>query len=318
MDNIKSLADYEFNGIILPDFDPKMQGRYKVHIPDLMQHIEVTDGIWCKNQVHKWHVTNSRFGEYGQHFPLHPDTHVIVKFRSNDPNTGYIDRIISDYIYGTDTNAQDCTETKPIETDRDEQYILFKTPKKWNIFYVNEEAQDEPNTIYLVYNRDGDQARRTVFRIDETGMHIYTRDNHRVRIKLDDDKQVDGNQKLYVKGDQQENIDGNEDKHIKGNEVNNTNGNTDEKIKGNLTIEVNGNTNISVDGQTNVWGGGNINVDAPTINLNCGIAQKKAASSAKPKKTVKHLENSTASEDIGKASAPTEKYNNSYRSTLPE
>jgi len=33
--------------------DPKIRGRYKVHIPELMHHLPLQDGIWCRNRVHK-------------------------------------------------------------------------------------------------------------------------------------------------------------------------------------------------------------------------------------------------------------------------
>ena len=33
--------------------DTKIRGRYKVHIPELMHHLPLQDGIWCRNRVHK-------------------------------------------------------------------------------------------------------------------------------------------------------------------------------------------------------------------------------------------------------------------------
>jgi hypothetical protein len=283
-------------------------GRYRVHIPEIMQHLPEEKGIWCKNQVHAWRITPSENGEYGSYFPLHPQTKVIVQFYENDYNTGYIERIISDADDSTDLEAQDATKenVKPSLTDRDEQYIIFKTPKKFNIFYINEETEKEPNTIYLVYNRDESPERRTVLRIDESGVHVWTRDNNRVRIIKDDNKQIDGNKSLYVKldrkaniaqnedlavgqhrtvnvhqdedkavlKDRRENIHGQHDLLTKKDKIENVYGSSDVLVKGNMTIEVNGNCNISVGGTCNVYSETAINADAPTINLNSGIASK--------------------------------------------
>jgi hypothetical protein len=251
---VKDLRHKEFLGRIVPkgsekELDQKMKGRYKVHIPELMPHLEEDKGIYCKNHVHNWRLTDSDVGEYGSYYPLHSGTYVMVKFYANDYNTGYIDRIISDYEDDTDKEAQDCFKVKPALTDRDEQYVIFKTPKKWNIFYVNEDTQNEPNTVYLIYNRDNSPERRTVYRINESGIHIWTRDNQRIRIKEDEDTQVDGN----------------------GNKL----------TRGNVIIQVEGTANVSVDGKTDVWSGTSVNVDAPVINLNCGIAQKTPANEVK-------------------------------------
>ena len=271
-----NLIQKEFIGQTVPKeveefYDYELQGSYKVHIPELMPHLEKDEGIWCKNHTNKWNITPSDVGEYGSHFPLQPGTYVIVKFFDNDINTGYVDRILSDYKTDRDVEAQDCVDPIPAIEDRDEQYLIFKTPKKWSAFYVNEDTLNEPNTIYLIYNRDNSPARRTVYRIDETGVHIWTRDNMRVRIAGDENFQVDGDRTGYIKGDQQENIDGDED----------------HKVKGTVTVEVQGETHVSSDSTINVWSGSNINIDAsPNINLNCGIASR---TPAKQKIEVKDL-----------------------------
>ena len=46
------LTNKEFIGTILPDIDPKNQGRYCVHIPELMPHFPNTNGFWVKISVH--------------------------------------------------------------------------------------------------------------------------------------------------------------------------------------------------------------------------------------------------------------------------
>ncbi len=312
MNDLNVLTGKEFIGTVLPDLDNKQQGRYRVHIPEMMQHIPEHKGIWCKNHVHSWRITPSKDGEYGCYFPLHADTKVIVKFTYNDMNSGYVDRIISDAALNTDKEGQDSRTVKPALTDRDEQYIIFKTPKKFNIFYINEETEKEPNTIYLVYNRDTEQTgkeRRTVYRIDESGIHIWTRDNKRVRVLLDQNEQVDGNKSQFVKGnrkaniksnedlavgenrtinvikdedkivykDRRENIHGQHDETTKKDKIENIHQSSDTLVKQNLTIEVQGGCNISVDGPCNVWSRSSINADAPTINLNSGRASHKGS-----------------------------------------
>ena len=307
MDQNSDLTGREFIGKILPDLDSKQQGRYRVHIPELMQHISDDKGIWCKNSVHTWRITESDDGEYGSYFPLHSGTKVIIKFRYNDTNTGYIDRIISDAEDRTDKEAQDCKTVKPTLTDRDEQYIIFKTPKKFNIFYINEETEKEPNSIYLVYNRDTESSgkkRRTVYRIDESGIHIWTRDNKRVRVLLDQNEQIDGNKSLLVKQNRKaniklnddlavgenrtinvikdedkivynnrtENIHGKHDLTTKGNRTQNVHGSEDLQVKQNLTIEVFGSTNITVKGTCNIFSETSVNIDAPSVNINGGGA----------------------------------------------
>ena len=224
-----NLTEKEFLGIVLSNEDPKnldqkRKGRYKVHIPDLMPHIDQNSGIFVKNHLHKWRITSSKNGEYGQYFPIQPDTKVIVKFYENDSNSGYIDRIVSDFRDKTDVLPQDCVEEIQELLDRDEKTILFKTPKYWNIFYVNEKTSKEPNTMYLIYNRDKESKhtsrtsektknRRTVFRIDETGIQFWTADNSRIRVKLDENKQVDGNQTEYIVGNSTKHVDKDYDLH---------------------------------------------------------------------------------------------------------
>lgn len=299
------LKGQEFTATILPDLDPKRQGRYKVHIKDLIPHQDESKGIWVKNQIHSWRIASSQVGEYGQYFPLHVGTEVIVRFFNENVTSGAIIRIISDHVERSMIKAQDCTETVNSLEDRDEQYIIFKTPKKWSTFYINEDTEKEPNTIYLIYNRDNSPARRTVFRIDESGVTFWTRDNNRVRIKLDDNKQVDGNQTEYIKGYLIKHIDGD----------------SDLKTSGNSTIEITGNCNISVTGNCNIYSASQVNVDSPKINLNCGIA---TSVPAKPKVYVRDLgPKETPEYDMGdavgnKCDDVTTRYNNGFRQNLAE
>ena len=139
------LTEKEFLAKVLKDPDPKNEGRYKVHIPDLMHHLPEDQGIFVKNHVHKYRVTPSEKGNYGQYFPLQENTIVIVKFFENDYNSGYIDRIISDYEI----------DSLPLKVkDRDELYQLLRTPKYDNLIVINEDTEDQPpNSIHLYFNK---------------------------------------------------------------------------------------------------------------------------------------------------------------------
>lgn len=333
LDPLENIKDKEFLGTVLPDLDNRQMGRYRVFVPQLMQHIPNIRGMFYKNNVHAWRITPSENGEYGSYFPLHPGTNVLVRYFENDLTTGRIVKIVSDDNDKTDNEAQDCTTVKSSLTDRDEQYIIFKTPKKFNIFYVNEETEHEPNTIYLVYNRDGDPERRTVYRIDESGIHLWTRDNRRVRILLDENRQIDGNQTEYIKqnrthnigqhdslavrGNKVTNVIENEDrvvyksrttniyedenKTIKKNQIENVEGSKDTLVKGKLTLQVQGDCNISVDGTCNIWSGSEINIDSPSVNINSGIAKK---TTAKTSKIAATAEKKTPVRDLGPKETP--------------
>jgi hypothetical protein len=245
---MKITPEKEYDGILTlsGEHDPLRQGRYLVHIDELMfQSDPETHGIWCQNHVHKWRITPSKFGEYGQYFPLQPGTRVVVKFRTRQITSGYIDRIRSDMLQDTDVEAQDCVEPKENIKDRDEQYIIFKTPKKNNVFYINENTDNEPNTIFLIYNRDG-SGRRTVLRINEEGIHIYSRDNLKIRLGGDNNIQIDGEKR----------------ENVVGNYTLEVNGNLDVSINGNINIKSGGVTNITADGNINIKSGGNTNIQS--------------------------------------------------------
>jgi len=309
------LTGKEFLGQIIPKnstnyYDSKLQGRYRVYIPELMPHIENDQGIFCKNHVTKYKITGSHDGEYGQYFPLHPGTYVIVKFQSNDFNSGYIDRIVSDYKQNTNVEAQDCVTPVPNESDRDEQTILIKTPKKNNIFYINENTKNEPNTIYLIYNRD-ENGRNTVFRINPSGITIWTRNNIRERILKDSNVQIDKNKTEYVKQNKKVDIDGSQTTRISKD--------FKLKIEENGTLHVTGDVNITVNGTCNVYSDSEINCDGSRINLNCGKASAVEIPPTQPQKVRDLGPNETSeyndSNSVGdKCDDATNSYNNGPRS----
>lgn len=162
MSNDKSLnhlVGREFLGTILSDMDSKRQGRYKVHIPELQPHMSPTEGIWAKNQIVDYRVTPSQKGIYGSYLPLQAGTMVVVKFFDNQPETAYIERIISDHSPGS----------LPLQTnDRDDYYQIIRTPKKNNLIAICEETTDKPtNSIHIYYD---DKAITIV--LDANGINI--------------------------------------------------------------------------------------------------------------------------------------------------
>lgn len=241
--HIVDVTQREFLGKVLPDLDPKHQGRYKVFIPNLMPHIANDKGIWVKNHIHKNRITPSKDGNYGQYFPLHANTLVIVKFFENDYNSGYIDRIVSDFEI----------ESLPLKViDRDDLTQLFRTPKKNNIFVVNEETTDQPpNSIHLYFNEY-----RTIFIIDEEGIHISTLDNEDKEILKDNNQYVHGNKKVTIDLDNEV--------LIKGNKK--------QTINGDYEIVVEGNLILTVKGQISMQSEVQIVSDAPVIHENSGLS----------------------------------------------
>ncbi len=210
------LIEKEYLGIILPDKDPKHQGRYKVYIPNLMPHLAEDKGIWVKNHIHKNRVTPSEKGIYGSYQPLQEKTQVIIKFFENDYNTGYVDRIISDFEI----------ESLPLKIkDRDDLHQIFRTPKNDNLFVLNEETTDQPaNSIHLYFNKY-----RTTIVIDEEGIHVHSDDNRDELIEKDVDEETKQNQKLLIHG--------NYDIYTMG----------ETKIYGEGTIDVRSGTSINCD-----------------------------------------------------------------------
>lgn len=153
------LLGREFFGVVLPDIDTKNQGRYKVYIPELQPHMKENTGIWAKNHVHKYRMTRSDKGSYGSYYPLQPGTKVVVKFFTNQIETAYIDRIVSDYE----------PETLPFKSsDRDEYYQIILTPKKKHLIAICEDTPDKPANSIHIYHND----HHITIVLDPGGLHI--------------------------------------------------------------------------------------------------------------------------------------------------
>lgn len=249
-----------YHGIILPDKDPKNQGRYKVHIPELHPLIKSSSGIWCKNQVHNWRVGPSDDHVYGSYSPLQPGTKVLIKFYQNDFHSGYIDRVVSDQVQSTTPKLGSGTNPGAT-TDRDDVYVIFQTPKYHNLFAIFEKTTDGgnglskqlmPNSIHLYYN-----YRRSTMILNEDGIHWFTMNNHGTTIEGCRSTWVNQNDKLYIQENRDVYINGYEKHYVKGSYDHLCQSTHRETSQGVYDIQSNS----------------HFAVDAPKILLNCGSSQ---------------------------------------------
>lgn len=234
----RDLTVREFLGVVLKDEDPKIMGRYRVHIPELMPHLTQDKGIYCKNNVGVYRIGKSGSGFYGSYVPLQPGTKVVVRFYENDLNSGYIDRVVSDEKEKTVYNPASFLEDgdkkgkakNPEETrDRDDVYLILKTPKHNNAVYFVEDTRDhKPNEFWFSFN-----SCRTALRVNEDGITITTRDSERVRINIDNVIHVVKNKKEKVGEDF----------------VREVGSDYDLKVAGDITIEAGGNVHITAHGK---------------------------------------------------------------------
>ena len=141
-DNIK---DKIYEGIILPVEDPSGKGRYLVYIPEL-QFIDESEnkpganrynGVWCYNRLGNFsRYTDTELRDfqnsnsYGTYTPLKAGTHVEIRFKENDYNTGEIFSIVS--------------YDAPPNNDRDNFFLMMTTDKSsWAFF-------DEKNENFAI------------------------------------------------------------------------------------------------------------------------------------------------------------------------
>lgn len=225
--NNKFLTDREFAGVVVTGQDEKNKGRYYVLIPELMYNIHDKDEgkILCMNHVSNYRNTYcdtngspefATTGVYGQYFPLHPGTKVIVKFYEEDFQTAYIDRIISDYY-------EDSMPLKIETSERDQYYQLLRTIA-YDLIAVTCDTTSIPSDgIHIYHKKDN-----VVVVFDKDGIHIYT--------KKDFDQRIDG--KAFIK------VDGDVDCVFSSN--------LNISVSGNVKIGVEGSCELNVAGLCNV------------------------------------------------------------------
>lgn len=259
-----NLRQYSYHGLILPDKDPKNQGRYKVHIPELHPLIKTDKGIWCKNNSHDWRFTSSDDYFYGQYWPIQPGTKVLIRFYENDFNSGYIEHIVSDMIEKENPriSVKKGVPGPPSTKDRDDTYVVYKTPKKHNLFLVLENCSDSeagmnkeliPNSIHMYYN-----YRRTTLIINEDGIHWFTMDNRGVTVENDNNEWINRDEHVFIQGHRDFYINDREKRYIKDFHYTYC----DNEIRTHSAL------------QNSTTSGTKITEDAPTIWMNSGKSKK--------------------------------------------
>lgn len=258
---MKYLTGREFSGVISSeeatsaDEDPKNRGRYRVLIPELMYNCYDDDGqIYCVNHVTKYRNAYCNTGEgiYGQYFPLHPGTRVIVKFYKEDIQTAYIDRIVGDF-------HQDSLPLELSGGNRDNYYQLLRTIANDLIAVTDQTSMSSVPKHSMVFYHKKDNVQVT---FDETGIHIYTKQALDTQITKEAFIKVDDTIDIVIGKECQISIGSDNKIHIKGN--------NDLTVSGDCRVSIEGSGHVSVKGNCNIGVSGTCNVNANIINLNCG------------------------------------------------
>lgn len=258
----KGLEGKEFIGTILPNKDPLHRGRYKVYIPDLQVHMEDNTGIMCSNHVCKNRVSPSQNGVCGSYYPLQPGMQVIVRCFGNDPNSAYIDRIISDPH----------TNSLPYEViERDDFYQIIRTPKHNNLIAIyegDENSKNVPkNSIHIYFNDT-----RTTVVIDETGINVKTADNINITVDKNVKITVTGTADIKVTGNA--NIESAADVNVKAG------GKANIQAGGDANVKSGGKLNLDGASGVDIKGGGPVNIQGAPVNVNGVAVSAGAAASA--------------------------------------
>lgn len=275
---MQRLTDKEFSGEIIAGEDPKNCGRYRVLIQELMYNIyDKEEGfIYCNNQVTNHRSTSSDNGIYGQYFPLYPGTKVIVKFNSEDFETGYIDRIISDHY----------ENSMPLgipTIDRDQYYQILRTIANDLIAVTHETSEIPKNGIHIYHKKD-----QTQIICDENGIHIYSKKDFDQRIdgtafvKIDESVECifSSDTTIQITGSTKIKIDSTCDITTVGDCRITSEANCHVKASSDCYIESDSDCNIkagamcsvSATGICNVKSEGACNIDGSIVNINCKLA----------------------------------------------
>ena len=245
-----NLTDKEFPGIVIPEKDvdktdhPDSRGRYKVYIPNHMQHQGLKSVIWAKNHTHKYRYGINEYvpGKqkiFGQYFPIQIGARVIIKFFSNNIESAFIDRIISDYAI----------KTMPFNyshLDQSDITILLRTAEYTNVIAALENIVTDPlikNSLHIYYHDD--QVRIIM---DRTGMHTWVEKQQNNWIKFDQRNQILMGQHNDITMYQRTLVTGKKNTFVVGN-------------RGFLTAGIDEHR-----------AGAYYAIDAPFILLNCGVA----------------------------------------------
>jgi hypothetical protein len=170
----KSLVGKRFLGRVIHQDDPSViktrtphdtynNGQYLVNIPELQYQTQHQDqkesAIWCFNDVQMWRIgfsdarrpkeDNGPFGSgyYGEYYPLHPRTLVVVEFYSENLLDAHITQILSHQ------NDNNCVPFNFDMIDKDDVYQFYRTPRWDNLYCLFEETKSLPyNSIHNYFN----------------------------------------------------------------------------------------------------------------------------------------------------------------------
>ncbi len=229
-----NLTTKSYNGTVLSDIDPERKGRYLVRIPGLQPLLSESRGVWIKNHIHKYRDnTSSQYGRYGQYFPIMPEARVLVKFYSNDTNSGYIDSIIDDDIPNDDISGTSLPADSKLEPgdnregtfkiplpfnaeyDRDEMFQIIRTPKHQNLFMITEDTTGDPlpkNSIHLYHDKH-----RTKMVMNEYGYNLMTKQNKIQLIDQSHFKDILMNEHIMINQDKHDIVNNEKRDYIKNN-----------------------------------------------------------------------------------------------------
>jgi hypothetical protein len=247
---VLGITNREFPGKIKSEDDPKNRGRYLVHIPELMYTIFDTnqDGIYCANHTHKWRDTYKEVGNEkkfvgGSYYPLKTGTRVIIKFFSEDYESGYIDRIVSDY-YEDGMPVQLYKKEKI----RDKYYQVLRTSKNdlIAISTIEEKEKEESedtlplHSIHMYYDKD-----KVEVICNPDGMFIFVKED--LQIEVEKEIRVKSEELVYVRGGKVciEGTGGMDDKTSDVNQSSVIKGENEDSKKVETTIVLQGNVGVT-------------------------------------------------------------------------
>ena len=117
---MSGLTGKKYIGKIVKGFDPDGRGRYKVHIPEILQHTPETVGIFCMNEVNGSRISGSSRGMSGTYKPLYEGQRVGVVFTTDDINSARIIEVIGDEQESMTPSIKKicCGDTGQIEKER--------------------------------------------------------------------------------------------------------------------------------------------------------------------------------------------------------
>ena len=120
---MSGLTGKKYIGKIVKGLDPECRGRYKVHIPEILQHQAETEGIFCMNEINGSRIGGSSRGMTGSYKPLYEGQVVAVVFTTDDINSARIVEVVSDELESKIPSFKKicCGDTGYIQKERNQK-----------------------------------------------------------------------------------------------------------------------------------------------------------------------------------------------------